>query len=572
MQFSGARIVLACSFLVHFAWINDSFFIFQTCAYQVFLFVASVQGLTYICYPLLGWLADTRFIRYSVIKISMGAVVLLSLLQAIGIVTVTLINFAGTDLLDKFRFIVLLVVALPLAVCIIIMGMFEANAIQFGMYQMLEANSDQLVTFIHWYYWSIQLSRGLMVLVSVGVDSILRSCWFDIHIRTRADAQLLPSAPILLIASLIQGIMAAVGVFILQHYKRHLNIDHVGHSPFTMLYKIVKYAWQHKCPVNRSAFTYWENDIPSRIDLGKDKYGGPFTNEEVEDTKTFFRIFLLLLSFSGLHLSDNGFSSAMSFFTNTCRLCPSAVTFLSLVYAPNIFSSVSIVVIVPLLHFVILPRFNRFIPNLLHRMGLCLAVILIQEVVQIVIAILGMQEYNYCQQEFYHNVYSSARGCYFKNSPFLMNDSCTPALSNSEVFYGTGDVFFLWLLLPIALRSFTYHFAFMTMIEFVCAQAPLKMKGLLIGLWYATTSLKIYSADKFANDSTQWFISHGIKCGLILFSLLLYCCVAKWYRYRARDEVVPVYFMIEERYEREIEQREEYERQKIEERRAFFCS
>ena len=153
-----------------------------------------------------------------------------------------------------------------------------------------------------------------------------------------------------------------------------------------------------------------------------------------------------------------------------------------------------------------------------------------------------------------------------------MNDSCTPALSDSEVFYGTGDTLFLWLLLPIALRSFTYHFAFMTAIEFVCAQAPLKMKGLLIGLWYATTSLQIYSADKFANHSTQWFISHGIKCGLILLSLLVYCCVAKWYRYRVRDEVVPVYLMIEERYEREIQQREEYEKQKREERRALLCS
>ena len=109
--------------------------------------------------------------------------------------------------------------------------------------------------------------------------------------------------------------MAAVGVFLLQHYKRHLNVDHVGHSPFTMIYKIVKYAWQHKCPVNRSAFTYWENDIPSRIDLGKNKYGGPFTNEEVEDTKTFFCILLLLFSLLGLHLSTNGFSVTSYFNT-----------------------------------------------------------------------------------------------------------------------------------------------------------------------------------------------------------------------------------------------------------------
>ena len=30
-----------------------------------------------------------------------------------------------------------------------------------------------------------------------------------------------------------------------------------------------------------------EDDYPSRIDLGKDKYGGLFTVEEVEDVKTF---------------------------------------------------------------------------------------------------------------------------------------------------------------------------------------------------------------------------------------------------------------------------------------------
>ena len=31
---------------------------------------------------------------------------------------------------------------------------------------------------------------------------------------------------------------------------------------------------QSNCPVQRSAFTYWEDSIPARIDLGKSKYGG----------------------------------------------------------------------------------------------------------------------------------------------------------------------------------------------------------------------------------------------------------------------------------------------------------
>ena len=36
--------------------------------------------------------------------------------------------------------------------------------------------------------------------------------------------------------------------------------------------------------------TYWEDDIiPSRVDLGKSKYGGPFTIAQVEDVKTILR-------------------------------------------------------------------------------------------------------------------------------------------------------------------------------------------------------------------------------------------------------------------------------------------
>ena len=41
-------------------------------------------------------------------------------------------------------------------------GLFEANAIQFGLDQLLEAPTPKLITFIHWYYWS-QNVGGLVV-------------------------------------------------------------------------------------------------------------------------------------------------------------------------------------------------------------------------------------------------------------------------------------------------------------------------------------------------------------------------------------------------------------------------
>ena len=62
--------------------------------------------------------------------------------------------------------------------------------------------------------------------------------------------------------------------------------------------------------MNQSAFTYCEDHTPSRLDLGKNQYGGPFTTEEVEDVKTFLRLLLLLLTLFGYHVAGDGFMVA----------------------------------------------------------------------------------------------------------------------------------------------------------------------------------------------------------------------------------------------------------------------
>ena len=51
----------------------------------------------------------------------------------------------------------------------ITVGLFESTAIQFGMDQMLEASSDQLSTFIHWYYWSSNIGPVVIHFMSAGV-------------------------------------------------------------------------------------------------------------------------------------------------------------------------------------------------------------------------------------------------------------------------------------------------------------------------------------------------------------------------------------------------------------------
>ena len=59
---------------------------------------------------------------------------------------------------------------------------------------------------------------------------------------------------------------------------------------------MTKFACQHKVPIQRSAFTFCEDDIPSGLDLGKAKYGGPFSTEQVEHVKAFYGILKVLFA------------------------------------------------------------------------------------------------------------------------------------------------------------------------------------------------------------------------------------------------------------------------------------
>ena len=65
-----------------------------------------------------------------------------------------------------------------LIVCLAGLGLFEANVIQFGMDQLLEASSDQLGTFIHWYYWSLNLGRLMLYYILISLLVYFRECYY----------------------------------------------------------------------------------------------------------------------------------------------------------------------------------------------------------------------------------------------------------------------------------------------------------------------------------------------------------------------------------------------------------
>ena len=81
-------------------------------------------------------------------------------------------------------------------------------------------------------------------------------------------------------------------------------------NPYREVIRVVSFVRRHKIPIQRSTFPYWEDDIPTGLDLGKSKYGGPFTTDQVESVKAFFGISYLLFTIGPIftaHIAASAF-------------------------------------------------------------------------------------------------------------------------------------------------------------------------------------------------------------------------------------------------------------------------
>ena len=534
---------------------SDIFFYHAVDKDGTFAFLAS-QSLAYLLYPLLGWLADVYFTRHKFILYSFITMIIATLLM----ITAVALFLKFTE--DRMLFIF---AGLSISVGLIGIGLFESTAIQFGMDQMLEASSDELSTFIHWYYWSCNMGKQLSVCCATGILIFYGECAIKLDLQNATDIynDLHPyyftiTTTFFMIVIGLQLVCACVGLFLLIGLKKHFNIDRTGEHPLKLIYKVLRYAWKHKCPEHRSAFTYWEEDIPPRIDLGKNKYGGPFATEEVEDTKTFFSILLILLSLVGFHLSAHGYSIVYQLMQEQC---PSRIV-LAILGDPMQLTFLIVLLGVPLYQ-LIKHWYKGDFPNMLKRMGLGLFCCFLKSVIEICIQVTmtGGRQCNHFDK-------NSRDSCYFLTVELNIDNTCT-TISNAtdNLFYcDQNDTPFLLLLIPYLLQGLSFLLVFMTALEFICAQAPLRLKGLLIGVWYAFLAINyllVESSELYTIAKTTWISFHSIKAFLILISLIVYVCVAKRYQYRLRDEVVNERYLVEEIYDRELTLAEQYDDESI---------
>ena len=212
-----------------------------------------------------GWLADARVGRYKVVHCSIWIMWIAAVLTTVSSVISQLVD-AYSRINTKMQIVLLVFTAIGL-------GGYQASIVQFGLDQLQDASTIEITSFIVWYIWTTVSACFVM----------------DFGFTCLTEEQII-------IMWLFVCFNLTLALLLLLHYNYWLLKEPVKENPFRLIYKVIKYTVKQKHPRLRSAFTYCEDNLPSHIDFGKSKYGGPFTTEQVEDVKTFLRLIPVALT------------------------------------------------------------------------------------------------------------------------------------------------------------------------------------------------------------------------------------------------------------------------------------
>ena len=514
------------------------------CTFITYIFVYGVLAIIFCFYPVAGYLADNKYGRYKTVVFGLWLLLPSFIFLAIFIFLVGFLfapAFPSIRISIIITIIVLVISVIPLAISTV---SFNANVIQLGMDQLYDFPAETQSLFIHWFVWVfylinflVQLSRKMLLLQTIHkVDNT--TLYSNIVYSGYGLSCLL---------ILVFFVLLVVSLFIAHRKKHWFLIEPCRVNPYKLVYQITKFAWQHKVPVKRSAFTYCEDDIPSGLNLAKDKYGGPFTTEQVEDVKVFYGILKVLFSL-GPVFSIN-FAADVMFYLFTqhgsvVNIYQSNISYFTLYNHPvqlllihdGLLTPLMTIICIPLYLFMLRPFLFNYIPGMLKRMGIGATMTVLSLICTVAIGAKA------------HTIYDM--GCMFDpNSVAVTLNSTVPSVGP---FYHSS-----LLAIQRVLLSLSNMLIYIALYEFICSQSPHSMKGLLIGLSFAIKGLfqviAALLALPFALAMDYTHLSCGVSyyimnAGVGAVTVLVYVWVSRKYKYRERDEPSNIYMYAENYY------------------------
>ena len=502
---------------------------------SVYVYFAILQ----VFYPLAGYLADVRYGRQKCVIGSLCSFFTGTLLLGISgsLLSFCLIFLSYVN--HKWSYAVMSVLILFLGPLFVIamfllfssIVAFNANVIQFGLDQLHNSPTEHLILFIHWY---VLVSYFGTELIKAPASTFTSMCSFTDSDNTESDFRLPFS-----FVGIVSGFILAMYLFLLVSLcvafcKRHTWFlsDSGSRNPYRLVYKVISFAREHRNPVRRSAFTYCEDELPSRLDLGKEKYGGPFTTEQVEDVKAFIGIFKVLLVLGPLFAVERSINFLLPLFSNH----------LFGIFYPCSFSNEgipSLIIILLLVLYIVLlrPLVQDYIPSMLKRIGLGMILMLTPIFCFFTLDTVG----------------HATTVSYNLQTCFLIN-------------FGSGNLLRInsaLLLIPIFANISGSMIFYVAIYEFLYSQSPHSMKGLMIGTFFAIRgSFQLIGALVFIFPFLAWKSTSSFRipsCGFIYYlvnmivaflGMIAFIWIARKYQNRQRDEPDNIYRYAEEYYEK----------------------
>ena len=164
-------------------------------------------------------------------------------------------------------------------------------------------------------------------------------------------------------------------------YHKWLDTNDKTGNPIKLIFGVLSYARKNKYPRLRNAFTYINEEQPSHLDLGKNKFGVPFTEEEVEDVKTIFRILpLLLVALQAEFLYNTIFDQL-----DLHAIPTTTLTFGCIQYLKINSQYVTSLIFIPVYRFSVYPLVGKYIQSLLKMIGVGLSLCILSTVISLAV-------------------------------------------------------------------------------------------------------------------------------------------------------------------------------------------
>ena len=444
--------------------------------------------LAFVSAPLSGWLADAKLGNYKVFRFGVVLSFISALMNCLILILKALV-WESNSVLEGIRICAIgSLFAVGFCACIV-------TALPLGLDQMPDASSSSITSFIAWLVFTISIGSLVYEFINLVKTFLLIS-----------------ERNLFLICALISTLcLSVILIFNFVFSPKWLIIEPKSPQSLKTIYQVLKFAAKHKAPLNRSAFTYWEEDIPSRIDLGKSKYGGPFTTEQVEDVKTVLRL-LVISSPLSFVLVLSGFRTYEPNVHNT-------VVYTSFFKIFNT-SATYVILTTLVVEFLIYPLTNNIFPSILKRIA---AAPLLFTFVSFACFILMLTTY----------------------------------LTDSDEY--TTNCKWIVYIFHYSINGILYQMLFTSFLELMYAQSPYHMRGLLVSftlpLILLSHIVNFVVSDILTNilcHAIQWcpLISLSVKTLTCFIGFLLFCAAARWYKMRVRDEDYSPQRVVEEVYDR----------------------